>query len=190
MASSEQKYFIQFNHDEHNEKLFVDENFVNLSTTFKNMLGDCDCGDESEIELPVSDNWSNQSYKDLYQAYNTLIQKQPDYFEKLAQNDQYQSPDNRCLTETEQELKFTPEQYPILFEMLSVANFLDMETFIQLLSKIIAHKINEARLTDSDQDIHNLLGNPEVELTPEQQQFYDEKVEVLETLEKNEKLSM
>ena len=187
MDSSEKTYFIQLTND---VKLNVDVNFVYLSNTFKNLLGDCDCGDESEIGLPVSNNWSNQSYKELYKAYNTLIQKQPDYFEKLAQNVQYQSPDNRCLTETEQELKFTTEQYPILFEMLSVANFLDMNTFIQLLSKIIAHKINEARVSNSDQDIHNLLGNPEIELTPEQQQFYNEKVEVLESLKMNEKLSM
>lgn len=188
MVDSTKNYSIQFK----DEEIFkVSPNFVKLSKTWTNMLEDIHCEEEDgQILLPCSENFSNQSYIELYNAYNILISKEADYFTKLEQNQYYNSPDNRILTETENELKYTPEQYPLLFEMISAANFLDMNTFIQLLSKMIAHKINEARLSDSDQDIHNLLGNPEVELSAEQQQLYDQKVEVLESLKKNEAVSM
>lgn len=187
MVDSSKNYVLEF---DNKEELSVKSGFVDLSKTFTNMLGDCEIEDEEKISLPCSSNWKNDSYKQLYQSYLTLIEKQPDYFIKLEDDDSYHSPENRALTETEQELKFTPDQYNVLFEMLSIANYLDMNTFIQLLAKIIAHKINEARLSNEDSQIYDLLGNPTVELTAEEQKFMDEKKEVLETLEKNESVSM
>jgi hypothetical protein len=186
MVDSSKTFVLLFSNK---EEFTVQPQFVNLSKTFTNMLDDLDMDDEI-ITLPCSENWKNESYKELYKAYQILIEKQPDYFIKLEESDNYHSPENRCLTETEQELKFSPEQYNVLFEMLSIANYLDMNTFIQLMAKIIAHKINDARLSNEDSQIHDLLGNPNVELTTEEQKFMDEKKEVLETLQQNESASI
>lgn len=187
MVDPTKEYYLSFSDQ---EEFKVTSDFVVLSKTFTNLLEDIDSSTEEKILLPCSNNWSNESYKKLYQSFNILISIEPDYFEKQAQNKDYNSPDNRTLSSTEQHLKFTPEEYPILFEMISVANFLDMVTFIQLLAKYIAHKINEARLSDNDQDILNLLGNPDMELDAEEQQFLEDKKAVLENLKQNETVSM
>jgi len=187
MIDHSKKYVIEF---KDGDKMEVSSKFIELSTTYNNLLDDITDDDEDIVSLPCSEQWKKESYNELYTAYNTLINKQPDYFTKLSKNTNYSCPENRDLTETEVELKYSSEKYPIIFEMLAIANFLDMKTFIQLLAKIIANKINEARISDNDQDIINLLGNPDNVLTPEQQEFYDNKVEVLKTLKENQNVSI
>ena len=78
----------------------------------------------------------------------------------------------------------------MLFEILCAVNLLDMQPYSLLLSKIIAHKINESRISGNDQEIYDILGNPDVELTEEQKSSIDQKVEILEALKRNEEASM
>ena len=187
MVDSTKTYMFQF----HDGTVFeVSPNFVEHSDTFSNMLSDI-VDDSDKINLPCSNRWSNETYKQLYFSYRKLISNNQNYFTELAKNiEEYNSPHKRSLTDTEKELQFNPDQFQLLFQMLTVSDYLGMNTFIQLFSKIIAHKITGARISGNDQEIYDLLGNPEIELNSEQQQFYKDKIEILETLEKNEAVSM
>jgi hypothetical protein len=169
----------------------VNQDFVMLSKFFRNVLDDLGTEEgETVIKLPVPDNWKNEVYKEVYSNYLKIVEKQADYFVELENDSDYTSPGYRDLSEVEKVLQFEPSQFSMLFEILCAVNLLDMQPYSLLLSKIIAHKINESRISGNDQEIYDILGNPEIELTEEQKTAVEQKVEILEALKRNEEASM
>lgn len=191
MSDSNKKYFLILHNG---ERMEIEADYVNLSKFYKNINEDL-FNESDEIELPINQNFSIECHKKIYDIYEKITHKDKNFFKNIQFSNSYKQLNNRNLTTLESEFVYDDSESQLYLEMLSFADFLEMESFENFLGKLIAHKICQIDLKGDDKTlirkkINNLLPNSIDNLSSEEQKSLNEMLNIYESIIQDEDISM
>ena len=187
------KYYFEF-HDGNNFE--VEEHFVYSSTVFTNMIEDITEEDSNEVKLPIPNNYPKDMYIKLYQNYMKIYNKDSNYFNTVITklknngNDFFSLPENKNLNEIDSEIKFEKSEYSDVMILIQIADFLNLEAMLLILTKICSNEIANSINDDDDESLHQLFGNPDMPINENDLEEINEKRALFNEIKSDKSISI
>ena len=187
------KYYFEF-HDGNNFE--VEEHFVYSSSVFTNLIEDITEEDSHEVKLPIPNNYPKDMYIKLYQNYMKIYNKDSKYFNtvitklKDSGNDFFSLPENKNLNEIDSEIKFEKSEYSDFMILIQIADFLNLEAMLLILTKCCSHEIANSINNDDDDSLHQLFGNPDTPINENDLEEINEKRALFNSLKSDKSINI
>ena len=187
------KYYFEF-HDGNNFE--VEEHFVYSSSVFTNLIEDITEEDSHEVKLPIPNNYPKEMYIKLYQNYMKIYNKDSKYFNtvitklKDSGNDFFSLPENKNLNEIDSEIKFEKSEYSDFMILIQIADFLNLEAMLLILTKCCSHEIGNSINNDDDDSLHQLFGNPDTPINENDLEEINEKRALFNSLKSDKSINI